>query len=156
MLSLARRRSVLPGFGLALGYTLLYLSLIVLIPLSAAFLKTASLVNSWARARHESLAALITLADHLVTAAHALEVLAETGLQTSLDDEVFARAYGLALPATLAGIVAGSLLAAPLAALLGVTGALTALGAVVAAHALVLAQPMRTRWRTFTRSPSSV
>ena len=37
------RRSVLPGFGLALGYTLLYLSLIVLIPLSAAFLKTASL-----------------------------------------------------------------------------------------------------------------
>jgi hypothetical protein len=81
-----------------------------------------------------------------------LEVLAETGLQTSLDDEVFARAYGLALPATLAGIVAGSLLAA----LLGVTGALTALGALVAAHALVLAQPMRTRWRTFTRSPSSV
>jgi hypothetical protein len=66
----------------------------------------------------------------------------------ALDDEVFARAYGLALPATLAGIVAGS----PLAALLGVTGALTALGAL----ALVLAQPMRTRWRTFTRSPSSV
>jgi multidrug resistance protein MdtO len=42
----------------------------------AAFLKTASLVNSWARARHESLAALITLADRLVTAAHALEALA--------------------------------------------------------------------------------
>jgi len=34
---------VLPGFGLSLGFTLLYLSLIVLIPLSAAFLKTASL-----------------------------------------------------------------------------------------------------------------
>lgn len=85
-----------------------------------------------------------------------LEVLAETGLQRSLDDEVFARAYGLAMPATLAGIVAGSLLAAPLAALLGVTGALTGLAAMVAAHALVLAQPMRTRWRTFTRSPSSV
>jgi multidrug resistance protein MdtO len=41
----------------------------------AAFLKTASLVNSWARARHESLAALITLADRLVTTAHALEAL---------------------------------------------------------------------------------
>jgi sulfate transport system permease protein len=41
----ARRRSVLPGFGLALGFTLAYLSLIVLIPLSAAFLKTSSL--SW-------------------------------------------------------------------------------------------------------------
>lgn len=42
----------------------------------AAFLKTASLVNSWARARHEALAALITLADRLVTAASALEALA--------------------------------------------------------------------------------
>ena len=38
--TLLRRHSVLPGFGLALGFTLLYLSLIVLIPLSAAFLKT--------------------------------------------------------------------------------------------------------------------
>jgi hypothetical protein len=85
-----------------------------------------------------------------------LEVLAETGLQRSLDDEVFARAYALALPATLAGIVAGSLLAAPLTALLGVTGALTALGALVAAHALVLAQATRTRWRTVTPWPSSV
>ena len=39
----SRRFSVLPGFGLALGYTLLYLSLLVLIPLSAAFIKTASM-----------------------------------------------------------------------------------------------------------------
>jgi sulfate transport system permease protein len=38
-----RHRSVLPGFGLTMGYTLLYLCLIVLIPLSAAFLKTAAL-----------------------------------------------------------------------------------------------------------------
>jgi sulfate transport system permease protein len=38
-----RGSNVLPGFGLALGFTLAYLSLIVLIPLSAAFLKTASL-----------------------------------------------------------------------------------------------------------------
>lgn len=33
---------VLPGFKLSLGYTLLYLSLVVLIPLSAIFLKSAS------------------------------------------------------------------------------------------------------------------
>jgi sulfate transport system permease protein len=33
----------LPGFGLAFGYTILYLSLIVLIPLSATFFKSASL-----------------------------------------------------------------------------------------------------------------
>ncbi|MEO5573932.1 MAG: sulfate ABC transporter permease subunit CysT [Gammaproteobacteria bacterium] len=38
-----KKHSVLPGFGLAMGFTLLYLSLIVLIPLSATFLKTATL-----------------------------------------------------------------------------------------------------------------
>jgi len=37
------RPSVLPGFGLAFGYTMLYLSLIVLIPLSATFFKSATL-----------------------------------------------------------------------------------------------------------------
>lgn len=37
------RRSVLPGFGPAMGYTLFYLSLIVLIPLAALALKTATL-----------------------------------------------------------------------------------------------------------------
>ncbi|WP_290869596.1 sulfate ABC transporter permease subunit CysT [Aquabacterium sp.] len=41
--TLLRRRSVLPGFDLALGLTLLYISLIVLIPLSAAFLRTTEL-----------------------------------------------------------------------------------------------------------------
>ena len=40
---LLKRHSVLPGFDLALGFTLLYLSLVVLIPLSAAFLKTFTL-----------------------------------------------------------------------------------------------------------------
>jgi sulfate transport system permease protein len=36
-------RSVLPGFGLTLGFTLAYLGLIVIVPLSAAFLKTAGM-----------------------------------------------------------------------------------------------------------------
>jgi sulfate transport system permease protein len=40
-----KRHSILPGFGLTLGYTLLYLSLIVLIPLAALVFKTAGL--SW-------------------------------------------------------------------------------------------------------------
>ena len=40
---LRRQHSVLPGFGLALGFALVYLSLIVLIPLSAAFIKTTAL-----------------------------------------------------------------------------------------------------------------
>ena len=43
MLFVRTRYSVLPGFGLALGYTLVYLSLVVLIPLSATFLKSAQL-----------------------------------------------------------------------------------------------------------------
>jgi sulfate transport system permease protein len=38
-----KQHSVLPGFNLSLGFTLLYLSLIVLIPLSAAFVRAASL-----------------------------------------------------------------------------------------------------------------
>lgn len=41
--TLLRRHSVLPGFDLALGFALSYLALIVLIPLSAVFLKTFTL-----------------------------------------------------------------------------------------------------------------
>ncbi len=40
---LRKTRSVLPGFRLTMGYTLLYLSLIVLIPLAGTFVKTSSL-----------------------------------------------------------------------------------------------------------------
>jgi sulfate transport system permease protein len=40
-----KQHSVLPGFNLALGFTLLYLSLIVLIPLSATFIRASAL--SW-------------------------------------------------------------------------------------------------------------
>ena len=38
-----RARSVMPGFGLTFGFTLFYLCVIVLIPLSAIFIKTAGL-----------------------------------------------------------------------------------------------------------------
>jgi sulfate/thiosulfate transport system permease protein len=38
-----RRRSVLPGFGLSLGYTITYLTLIVLIPLAALGFRSATL-----------------------------------------------------------------------------------------------------------------
>lgn len=44
-MALSRSYSVLPGFGLSLGYTLVYLSVIVLIPLSAVFIFTTQL--SW-------------------------------------------------------------------------------------------------------------
>jgi len=45
--TLLKRHTVLPGFDLALGFALLYISLIVLVPLSAAFLKTFTL--SWSQ-----------------------------------------------------------------------------------------------------------
>jgi sulfate/thiosulfate transport system permease protein len=38
-----KQQSVLPGFGLTMGFTLLYLSLIVMIPLSGLFLKSATI-----------------------------------------------------------------------------------------------------------------
>jgi sulfate transport system permease protein len=42
-MAVARTRKVLPGFGLSLGFTLAYLSLIVLVPLAAVFLRTSAL-----------------------------------------------------------------------------------------------------------------
>jgi sulfate/thiosulfate transport system permease protein len=47
---MATRRGVLPGFGLTMGYTVFYLSLLVLLPLSTVFLKTMtmSLEQFWA------------------------------------------------------------------------------------------------------------
>lgn len=42
-MSLAAPRRVLPGFGLSLGFALAYLSLIVFIPLSAVFIKSATM-----------------------------------------------------------------------------------------------------------------
>ncbi len=45
-------RRVLPGFGLSLGFTLLYLGLIVLLPLSATVVKTLGL--TWGQFWHEA------------------------------------------------------------------------------------------------------
>src|SRR5262249_29342216 len=47
MRAAAARRSALPGFGLTMGFTIVYLSLIVLIPLSTLMLKTMSI--SWGK-----------------------------------------------------------------------------------------------------------
>lgn len=45
-----KERSILPGFGLSMGFTVLYLSLIVLFPLSAIFIKTSGMgwTDFWA------------------------------------------------------------------------------------------------------------
>ncbi|HBF38250.1 MAG TPA: sulfate ABC transporter permease subunit CysT [Firmicutes bacterium] len=44
-MDILKRHKILPGFGLTLGYTVFYMSFILLIPLMVLFLKTASL--SW-------------------------------------------------------------------------------------------------------------
>ena len=76
-----------------------------------------------------------------------VEVLSETALQRELDEEVFARAYGVAIPAVLAGIVGGSLIAAPLVAAIGLTGAVVGTGVLAAAYAGVVVLPRRSAGR---------
>jgi sulfate transport system permease protein len=58
-----RSRSVIPGFGLTLGFTLTALSLIVLIPLAALVLRAASVgpVEFWRLATEERTLAALTL-----------------------------------------------------------------------------------------------
>jgi len=80
---MSQRSRVLPGFGLSLGFTLAYLSLIVLIPLSAVFFKSFGV--GW---------------DGL------LEILSSEGILKSLQ-----LSCGTALIAALINVVFGSLLA---------------------------------------------
>jgi hypothetical protein len=82
--------------------------------------------------------AAILLAGLTGTGAIGVEIMTETGLQRMLPEEVFGRAYGLALPASIAGIVAGSLIAPVLVSWLGATGALLACGAAVVGYAALL------------------
>jgi MFS family permease len=67
-----------------------------------------------------------------------VEVLTETSLQRTLPAEMFGRAYGLALPASIGGIAVGALVAPLLTSAFGGTGALVACGAAVAAYGLVV------------------
>jgi len=71
------------------------------------------------------------------------EVVAETTLQRTLDDAVVARAYGLVVPACVAGIAGGALLAAPLVALLGLDITLALTGAAVGVVQAGLLRPGR-------------
>jgi predicted MFS family arabinose efflux permease len=82
--------------------------------------------------------AAILLAGFTGTGSLCVEIMTETGLQRMLDDEVFGRAYGLALPASIAGIAAGSVVAPALVSAFGETAALLACGGVVTAYCAVL------------------
>lgn len=58
-----KHHRVLPGFGLSMGYTVIYLSLIVFIPIAALFLKasTLSLAEFWETVTDERVVASYTL-----------------------------------------------------------------------------------------------
>jgi MFS family permease len=82
--------------------------------------------------------AAIVLAGLTGAGAIGVEIMTETGLQRMLPEEVFGRAYGLAIPASIAGIALGALVAPVLANSLGLTGALLACGAAVLGYAALL------------------
>jgi predicted MFS family arabinose efflux permease len=89
-----------------------------------------------------SLAVAVVLAAAIGAGLFATEVVADTTLQRSLDPAVFARAYGLAVPACVAGIAAGALLAPPCVAVIGLNGTLALAGGLVLAYAAAaFAQP---------------
>ncbi|HWE09685.1 MAG TPA: MFS transporter [Solirubrobacteraceae bacterium] len=67
-----------------------------------------------------------------------VEVVADTRLQSTLDQTRLGCAYGFAFAASVGGIAVGALVAPVLVALGGVTGALIAIGAAVAALAAVV------------------
>jgi hypothetical protein len=67
-----------------------------------------------------------------------VEVMTETGLQRLLPADVFGRAYGLAIPASIGGIVIGSLIAPALVSAAGLSGALVISGAVAVGYGLRL------------------
>jgi predicted MFS family arabinose efflux permease len=71
------------------------------------------------------------------------EVLSDSALPVLLDDSVIGRAYGLALPVAIGGIAVGSLLAGPLVALAGTTGAFAVAAAtVIAVCGLLVRRPL--------------
>ena len=86
---------------------------------------------------HWAAAALVLVAIS-GTGAILVEVLTETRLQRTLPAEMFGRAYGLALPASIGGLAADSLIAPLLTSMSGGTGTLVACGAAVVAYGLLI------------------
>ena len=144
---LRKRHSVLPGFGLALGFTLLYLSLVVLVPLSTLFWKSAGL--GWAGFQ-AAVTAPRVVASYELTFGASLLAAAVNGVFGLVVTWVLVRYrfpgralvdalvdLPFALPTAVAGIALTTLyapngwLGAPLARL-GVKAAFTPLGIVIA------------------------
>lgn len=92
-----------------------------------------------------SLPAAIALAAVIGAGSVISEVVGDTALQRSLDPTVFARAYGLVVPAYVAAIVAGALLAPLSVSLVGAGGTLVLIGGAVLAYAALLIVPAERR-----------
>jgi MFS family permease len=88
-----------------------------------------------------SLPAAVALAAVVGAGSVITEVVGDTALQRSLDPAVFARAYGLFIPACVAAIVVGALLAPLAVSILGLNGTLAAIGGAVLAYAGLLLVP---------------
>jgi MFS family permease len=86
-----------------------------------------------------SLVAALLLAALTGAGAIILEVATDTSLQRSLSPDVLGRAYGIAFPAAIAGIVVGSLVAGPLVHFVGLRGGLFVVGVAMAGYVAVLA-----------------
>jgi hypothetical protein len=99
-----------------------------------------------------SVVAAVVLAAAVGAATLTTEVVADTMLQRSLDPAVFARAYGLVVPACVAGIAGGALLAPACVALIGLDATLLVMGLLVLAYGAVgflpRPQPGRSTWLT--------
>jgi len=142
-----RHASAIPGFGLALGYTLFYLSLIVLIPLAALLFKASGLGlrGLWDIATEPRVAAALRLSFSLSLAAAFVDTIFGVLVAWVLMRYRFpgrklldaAVDLPFALPTAVAGIALATLyapngwLGAPLAAL-GITVAFTPLGIFIA------------------------
>ncbi|HEX5295536.1 MAG TPA: MFS transporter [Streptosporangiaceae bacterium] len=98
--------------------------------------------------------AVIVLAGTTGTGAILVQIMTETGLQRTLPDDVFGRAYGLAIPVSIGGIGAGSLIASALASTVGLTGGLLVCGSIAVAYGAVLLRG--TDRRTPAAVPASV
>ena len=103
-----------------------------------------------------STAVALVLAAGIGAGTMTTEVVSDTTLQRSLDPSVFARAYGLVVPACVAGIAGGALLAPPCVALLGLEATLIATGALVLAYgALAFVRPTVAQAALIEPTPAS-
>jgi len=170
-LILTGKRRILPGFGLTLGFTLLYLSLLVLIPVSATFAKASGL--GWV-AFAQAVTAPRVLASFrlsLVTALYAAAINAVMGVTVAwvlvryrfpggrILDAIVDLPF--ALPTAVAGIALTALysvngwLGYPIFAVTGMKVAYTQLGILVALIFVGLPFVVRTVnrfWKTLTWS----